>query len=60
LTGASLESVVFKKSLMANRGVRVNGAGVRSLAPTAQVSVAPHRLAREACAGDFHVETNRV
>jgi hypothetical protein len=37
---------MFKKILIANRGGRAEGAGVRSWAK--QVSVTPHRLASEA------------
>ena len=38
---------MFKKILIANRGVRAAGTGVRSSAQ--QVSVTPHRVARAAC-----------
>jgi hypothetical protein len=44
---------MFKKILIANRGVRANGAGVRSFALKAQVSVAPQRLVRAAHTGDL-------
>ncbi len=41
---------MFTKILIANRGDHGRQA----------VAAKPKRMAREACAGDFHAETNRV
>ena len=41
---------MFKKILIANRGDKVRKA----------LAAQPDCMAREACAGDFHTETNRV
>jgi len=44
---------MFKKILIANRGVRAEGAGVCLFAPQAQVSITPNCLVRAAHAGDL-------
>jgi hypothetical protein len=44
---------MFTKILIANRGVRAAGGGVRSHLREAHVMRAPNRMARVACGGDF-------
>jgi hypothetical protein len=49
---------MFEKILIANRGVRAAGAGVRSYAK--HVTRTPNCVARVACEGDFAAETTHV